>query len=104
MQLYYDLLAMREPAAKILALLGRQTNQLFLARTLADDGPSMVASALKVQPFVAKKLLQKCGRIDGQQLQHMVELCVEHEYLVKSGQMEDTLAVERLIVMLSHRR
>lgn len=103
MELYNDLLTLRVPAAKTLALLGRQCNQLYLASTMAGQGQNLIASTLKIPPFAAKKLIQKCGRSSSDRLLKMVEQCVEHEYMVKSGRMEDTLAVERLIVMISMR-
>ena len=58
MDLYEDLLTLREPPMRILFLIARQFNQLLLVRELQASGADRgtVASKLKVPPFVAGKL------------------------------------------------
>ena len=55
MDLYEDLLTLREPPMRILFLIARQFNQLLLVRELQASGADRgtVASKLKVPPFVA---------------------------------------------------
>ena len=65
MDLYEDLLTLREPPMRILFLIARQFNQLLLVRELQASGADRgtVALKLKVPPFVAGKAQQPGGGI-----------------------------------------
>ena len=56
MELYEDLLTLREPPMRILFLIARQFNQLLLAKELSagGSGKGEIASRLKVPPFAAE--------------------------------------------------
>ena len=99
MDLYEDLLTLREPPMRILFLIARQFNQLLLARELQASGADRgtVASKLKVPPFVAGKLSSQAAAFTKEQLISYVRTCVDAEEAVKTGRMGDRLAVELLI-------
>lgn len=96
---YKDLLALREPPMRILFLIARQFNRLLQVREMADEGRSRgdIASELKLQPFIAGKLMNQASVFGREQILAYVELCVELEEAVKTGRLEDQLAVELLI-------
>lgn len=103
LDLYADLLAMKEPPMKILILIGRQFHQLLLLKELSGQGMEKgeMAKAAGVPPFAVGKYLAQCGRYSREQLRQAVEDCVDAEERVKTGRMGDQLSVELLIVKYS---
>ena len=99
LDLYQDLLALKEPPMRILFLIARQFNQLLLVRELQASGADRgtVASKLKLPPFVAGKLSSQAAAFTKEQLISYVQTCVDAEEAVKTGRMGDRLAVELLI-------
>lgn len=99
MDLYEDLLTLKEPPMRILFLIARQFNQLLIVKEMSGRGQDRgaIASKLKVPPFVAGKLLAQAGAFSGDQILSYVESCVESEEAVKTGRLNDRLAVELLI-------
>ncbi len=99
MDLYEDLLTLREPPMRILFLIARQFNQLLQVLELKKSGTDRgtIASKLKVPPFVAGKLSSQAGAFTKEQLISYINLCVDLEESVKTGRMSDKLAVELLI-------
>ena len=99
MELYEDLLTLREPPMRILFLIARQFNQLLLAKELSagGSGKGEIASRLKVPPFAAGKFLGQAKAFSREQMIAYVKHCVEIEEDVKTGKLSDRLAVELLI-------
>ncbi|MGN0158346.1 MAG: DNA polymerase III subunit delta [Brotaphodocola sp.] len=99
MDLYEDLLTLKEPPMRILFLIARQFNQILQVKELMEKGMDRgtIASRLKIQPFVVGKAIQQAKQFTGEQILSYVNLCVEMEESVKSGRLQDRLAVELLI-------
>ncbi|MGN0373330.1 MAG: DNA polymerase III subunit delta [Enterocloster sp.] len=99
MDLYEDLLTLKEPPMRILFLIARQFNQLLQVKELMGKGmdKSAVASRLKLQPFVAGKIMLQAKNFTRDQILSYVNLCVDAEEGVKTGKLQDRLAVELLI-------
>ena len=99
MDLYEDLLTLKEPPMRILFLIAKQFNQLLQVKELAGKGAqkSEIASRVKVPPFVAGKLMAQARAFTREQILSFVEFCVEAEESVKTGRLSDRLAVELLI-------
>jgi len=99
MDLYEDLLTLKEPPMRILFLIARQFNQLLQVKELASKGSDKgsIASKIKIPPFVAGKLMNQAKAFTREQILSYVELCVEMEEAVKTGRLSDRLAVELLI-------
>ena len=93
MDLYEDLLTLKEPPMRILFLIARQFNQLLQVKDLMGK----IASKLKMQPFVVGKTMPQARQFGREQILSYVEFCVETEEAVKSGRLQDRLAVELLI-------
>lgn len=99
LDLYEDLLTLKEPPMRILFLIARQFNQLLQVKELlaAGMGKGDIASKIKVPPFAAGKLITQAKAFTREQILDYVELCVESEEAVKTGRMADRMAVELLI-------
>lgn len=99
MDLYEDLLTLKEPPMRILFLIARQFNQLMQVKELMGRGMDRgaIASKLKLQPFVVGKIMPQARQFTKEQILSYVNLCVDMEEAVKRGRLADRLAVELLI-------
>lgn len=99
MDLYEDLLTLKEPPMRILFLIARQFNQILQVKELAGKGleKGAIGSKLKLQPFVAGKIMVQAKAFSREQILSYVDLCVDAEEGVKTGRLQDRLAVELLI-------
>lgn len=104
LQLYYNLLALKEPPMRILFLIGRQFNLLLQARLLKQKGygDRTIAEKIGVPPFAATKYLNQAGKFKITDLRQAVDECVEADEAVKSGNRNDRLSVELLIIKYSN--
>lgn len=100
LHLYYDLLALKEPPMRILFLLSRQFNQLLSVRNMLGLGhdKNAIATRLGMSPYIAGKYIQQARRFSSQLLLAAVKDCVQAEEEVKTGQMNDILSVELLLI------
>ncbi len=99
MELYEDLLTLKEPPMRILFLIGRQFNQILQVKELMNQGMDRgsIASSLKMQPFVVGKVMPQARTFSREQILSYVNLCVDAEESVKTGRLNERLAVELLI-------
>lgn len=104
LSLYYNLLALKEPPMRILFLIGRQFNLLLQARMLKQRGygDRVIAEKIGVPPFAATKYLNQASKFKMEDLKQAVEECVEADEAVKSGNRNDRLSVELLIIKYSN--
>ena len=103
MALYEDLLALKERPMTILFNMGRQFRQMFLTKQMQDEGtPSAeIARVLGVQPFVVRNLSACASRYRMKDLEKIIADFVDAEEAVKTGRLEDRLAVELMIIKCS---
>lgn len=100
LELYYDLLALKEPPMRILYLIARQCNLLLQAKELKSKGYDnrTISSRLGVPPFAVGKYLTQASRFSSTTLRNAVQQCVGAEEAVKTGRMNDLMSVEILIM------
>lgn len=100
LQLYYDLLALKEPPMRILFLIARQCNMLLQVKEMKARGydNKTIGSKIGVPPFIAGKYVTQATRFKTAHLRKAVSQCVEAEEAVKTGRMNDMMSVEVLIV------
>ena len=105
LDLYHDLLAMREAPLGILFLLARQMNQLLTIKEMERERKSRdeIAAAMKLNPYVVQKLSAIARAFTGEQLKNSVKECVSREEAVKTGLMGDQIAVDSLLIAISGR-
>lgn len=98
--LYYDLLALREPPLKILALISRQCGTLLQVKELKKKGfdNKDIGSRIGLPPFVVGKYARQAASFSAAQLKASLEKCVDAEEAVKTGRMNDVMSVEILIL------
>lgn len=103
LELYEDLLALKEPPMRILFLIARQFNQLYQVKLLAKEGLSSaeIAKQAGIVPFAVKKYQAQAKSFSTEELRAAVEECVASEEAVKTGAMNDRLSVELLIMKYS---
>ena len=88
---------------RILFLVARQFQNLLLAKELRSQGydSRAISARLGIPEFAARKHLAQSGNFTPKQLKKAVSDCVQAEEDVKTGNMNDRMAVEVLIVRLS---
>lgn len=99
LDLYYDLLALKEPPMRILYLLTRQFNLLMQTKELQRAGhdAKAIAQKLGIQPFVARNCARQAASFHAVQLMQLVKNCVDAEEAVKTGNLNEKMAVELII-------
>ena len=100
LDLYYDLLALKEPPMRILSLMSREYRDLFHVKQLSRQGYGRkdIAAKAGLHPFVAGKYMDLAKRFQADELRKVMEESADLEQRVKTGLMTDTLAVELFIV------
>ncbi len=100
LNLYYDLLALKEPPMRILFLIARQCNMLLQVKELKTGGYDnrAIGAKIGVPPFIVQKYVNQSAKLKTSVLRKAVQQCVEAEEAVKSGRMNDVMSVEILIM------
>ncbi len=101
------LLGTGEPPLRIVHMIRRQFRLLARAKALFEESTPRpeVASALKVPPFVARKLEEQSGRMGEAELEHALALISALERGLKGGSdLADELQVELTVIGLSDDR
>lgn len=103
LNLYYDLLALKEPPMRILFLIARQYNMLLQVKELKTKGydNKRIGEKVGLLPFIAGKYAVQSSKFSGEDLRSALEACVAAEESVKTGGMNDVMSVELLIVKYS---
>jgi DNA polymerase-3 subunit delta len=103
LNLYYDLLTLKEPPMRILFLVTRQFQILMQVKGMADKGFDYknMASKAGVPEFAVRKYLGQARKFTNSQLMAAVKDGVQAEEDVKTGQMADRLSVELFLVKYS---
>ena len=103
MQLYDDLVALKEPPMRILFLIGRQFNLLLQVKELKAKGCDnrKIGEKTGLHSFIAGKYVSQAARFKKEELREALEACVSTDEAVKSGRLNDTMGVELLIVRYS---
>ena len=103
LELYYDLLALKEPPMRILFLMSRQFNLMLQAKELATLGVSLTEMAKKmgVQSFIVRNYQNFARAYSSEKLINALEEFVSTEEDVKNGQLNDVISVELLLIKYS---
>lgn len=103
LDLYYDLLTLKEPPMRILFLITRQFQKLMLIKELTGKGVDnrSIASKAGMPEFAVRKNQAMARNFQMGQIRAAIEDGVELEESVKTGRMNDRMAVEVLIVKYS---
>ena len=85
---------------RILFLIARQCNILLQVKAMKNKGygNKEMASAIGVPPFAVGKYVAQAAKFRTAVLKKAVTNCVEAEEALKTGQMNDVMSVEMLIL------
>lgn len=103
LELYYELLALKEPPMRILVLITRQFSLLLQVKELAGKGYQgrTIGEKVGLPGFIAGKYVTQASRFKKEELRETVEACVEAEEAIKTGRLNDNMSVELLIIKYS---
>ena len=103
LDLYYELLALKEPPMRILYLIVRQFNVLLQIKELSVKGYSVqiIAERTGMRDFIVKKNMRLIQSFSFDELKQAVNECADLEEAVKTGRMEDRIAVELVMIRYS---
>ena len=98
--LYYDLLALKEPPAKILALITRQFNIMLQVKEMVENrrDKGQIASAVGLAPFLVGKYSSWAASYSYKELKEALELCASNDEAVKTGKLDYIISVEMVII------
>lgn len=105
LDLYYDLLTLKEPPMRILYMLSRQFNMILQVKELLEAGYSSksIAKKMGVQDFIVNKCQSQAQYFSKERLLEALEDCASYEEAVKTGRMGDQLCVELIIIKYSQK-
>ena len=103
LDLYYDLMTLKEPPMRILFLITRQFQNLMNVKDMSGRGfdQGAIASKVGIPPFAVRKNQAQAKGFSMAQLKQAILDGVELEEAVKTGRMDDQMAVELFIVKYS---
>lgn len=103
LDLYYDLLTLKEPPMRIMFLISRQFQILFHVRDMAAKGLDQQTMAKKagIPPFAVRKNVSQAKGFTMEQLKQALRDGAELEEAVKTGRMDDQMAVELFLMKYS---
>ncbi len=100
LELYDDLIRIKEPPVKILIMLTKQIDKLLLVRSILDEGGSTdrVMTVLGMQKWQAENSIRQARRFSTSQLREAVEEGVRMQEKAQTGQIDMRLGLELLIL------
>ncbi len=106
LELYYDLLSSREKPMSILFLITRHFNILLQVEDYNKRRypSSQISKMAGIPPFTVKKYIGQTRNFTKDKLKKALELCIDIEERIKTGNIIDKIGVELIIVTLSNDR
>lgn len=100
LNMYHELLALKESPFGILALIVRQFNQMLQIEDLLAQRYSQkeIASRVGLSPYIVGKYIPQVKQFTAKEMRVILEKCAKTDYGIKSGHIEAELAVELLII------
>ncbi len=93
-------LARGEAPLIVMSMIARQMRLLIQAKENVRLAPDELARLLGVHPFVAKKVAQQVDRFSMAELEQAHIAVAEADFAVKTGRMEDVVALDVLVAAL----
>lgn len=100
-----DMLTIKEPEQKILAMLAKQTGEILKMKILLKNGASQTQINQYFQgkhPYALKIMTQQARSMDEQYLRSLLKACMEADTSSKRGLMNIKLALEVLLSKISN--
>lgn len=103
LELYYDLLSVREKPMSILFLITRHFNILLQVKDLQSlgYGSSVISEKVGVPPFAVNKYVAQARNFTSKGLKEALEFSADIEEQIKTGRMVEKIGVELFIITFS---
>ena len=100
LDLYHDMLATKEPPIRILALIIRQFDQMYVMKDMASQGMNVqtIAGKMGIRDFIVRKNLGLARNFTMEQIRALLEDAADLDERAKTGRINDQLAVEMLMI------
>lgn len=99
---YLDLIGLQESPVKILSLINTHFIKLYNAKQLVSEGNSReMAALLKIPPFSVKKYIEQANNFSTETLKAAIEYGSFIDNSIKTGEMNECIAVESMIIRFS---
>ena len=87
----------------IIASIARQLRGMSFLAIAAENGASVedTAKQLSLNPYAAKLMAQKARRFPAEELEKTYIAAIDSDHAIKSGQMRDSAALDRLFILIS---
>ena len=102
LDIYADLLALKEAPLKIMIICGRHLSALLSVKELAAQGlpDREIAAQTGIRDFLVRKYRRQTGRLTETKLIRLLDSITELDASIKAGTVPDQLAVELFITEL----
>lgn len=106
LELYYDLLALREKPLSILYLIIRHFNILLQVKDLSGRGfqAAVISETVGIPPFAAGKYISQARNFTKERLMEALEFGTDVEEQIKTGRLLENIGVELFIITFSTRK
>lgn len=103
LDLYYDLLTLKEPSMRIMYLISRQFQVLLNVKDMSARGmdQASMAKIAGIPPFAVRRNVSQAKGFSMEQLKQALRDGVDLEEAVKTGRMNDQMAVEIFLMKYS---
>ena len=103
LDMYHDLLTLKEAPMGILALIARQFNLMLQVKELQQKGLTSKAIGEKtgLSPYIVQKYEKQSAKFKMKELINALNACVSADEAVKTGKLNDVLSIELLIIEYS---
>ena len=104
-KLLNDMEALREPVPKIFVMLTNHLRRVLQAKQFKNKGVNSKDAALKmgIPPYIYQKLSGQAKRFSSDKLKNTIYESAEYDYLIKTGNIKDKIALEMVISRLSNK-
>ncbi|MCL2854971.1 MAG: DNA polymerase III subunit delta [Defluviitaleaceae bacterium] len=101
-KMYSDLMTLKESPFMVLSMMARQYRFYIQCSYLAKKGVAQkdIASKLSQHPFAVKEFVAGAKNLTQQAMINALNQCLETDFAIKSGKINDAAAVELLIIKL----
>ncbi|MCR5650962.1 MAG: DNA polymerase III subunit delta [Lachnospiraceae bacterium] len=101
--IYYEMLEAKESAYAILSLIERHFRIIYIIKELSEKKASKqeMAQAAQIRDYLVSGYQKQASRYSRSRIRQVLDECVSTEADSKSGKIDETLAVELLIIKYS---
>ena len=102
LEIFNNMLQLKESPLMVLAMIARQFRMILLSKHLSEKGVSteQIAEKLNIRSFIVRECIKQGRNFKTETLKNIFIKCLETDVKIKSGQMNDKLAVEMLILSI----